>query len=47
MIRNTWSEISPLPLLESGARGGAVVEALRCKPESRRFDSHGVTGFFH
>jgi hypothetical protein len=32
-------------LLTVGARGGAVVEALRYKPEGRGFDY--VTEFFH
>jgi hypothetical protein len=27
------------PLAVGGARGGAVVETLRCKPEGRRIDS--------
>jgi len=26
---------------------GQLVEALRYKPEGRRFDSDGVFGFFH
>jgi hypothetical protein len=30
-----------------GARGGAVVEALRYKPEGRGIDYHGVNGIFH
>jgi hypothetical protein len=30
-----------------GARGGAVVEALRYKPEGRGIDSRCVTEFFH
>jgi hypothetical protein len=30
-----------------GARGGAVVEALRYKPEGHGVDSGGISGVFH
>jgi hypothetical protein len=36
-----------LPSLQNRVRGGAVVEALRCKPEVAGSIPNGVIGIFH